>query len=240
MRGRRQAICRRRFLRRSLAGAGGLAAAQALGWTDLVKLHAEDLRRRGMACILLWMQGGPSQFETFDPKLGGDSGGPTKAIPTAVPGIHIAEHWPRVARGMKDIAIIRSMTNREGNHQRATYQLHTGYVPTASVKYPTFGSVVSERLGDRELDLPSHVLLGRAGNQKLGGGYLGVDHDPFVVLRSGQRPDNTEPAVGRERLGRRLGLLGRLEGDFEAWGGGRLVTDPRSLYRRASRLRLSP
>src|SRR5262249_32656165 len=63
---------------------GGLAGG-LLHWTDLVTAQGADLRRRGMACILLWMQGGPSQFETFSPKPGHPNGGETKAIPTAVP-----------------------------------------------------------------------------------------------------------------------------------------------------------
>src|SRR5688572_33512320 len=102
----RDHIRRRDFLR-GLTAAG---LAGALSWTDLVSVNAAELRRRGMACILLWMQGGPSQFETFDPKPGHENGGETKSIPTAVPGIEIAEHYPRVAAAMKDIALIRSMT----------------------------------------------------------------------------------------------------------------------------------
>ncbi|TMQ29668.1 MAG: DUF1501 domain-containing protein, partial [Planctomycetota bacterium] len=91
-----------------------------LGWKDQVTLHAEELRKRGMACILLFMRGGPSQFETFDPKPGTSNGGPTQAIDTVASGIQIAEGWERVAKVMNDIAVIRSMTNREGEHQRAT------------------------------------------------------------------------------------------------------------------------
>src|SRR5438034_9740604 len=77
---------RRDFLRWTAGLAG-------LGWLDHLTLHAAELRRQQRACILLWMAGGPSQFETFDPKPGADTQGPTRSIPTAVPGIHIAEHW---------------------------------------------------------------------------------------------------------------------------------------------------
>src|SRR3954453_15923517 len=78
---------RRGFLRGVGLGAAGLSA---LSFTDLLAVQAEDLRRRQMACILLWMSGGPSQFETFDPKPGHPSGGETEVISTAVPGITIA------------------------------------------------------------------------------------------------------------------------------------------------------
>ena len=105
--------------------------------------------------ILLWMAGGPSQFETFDPKPGTENGGPTTAIDTAVPGIQIAAGWEKTAEQMQDIALIRSMTNREGNHQRATYQLHTGYIPSGSVKHPSFASCVAQQLADAECQLPS-------------------------------------------------------------------------------------
>src|SRR5215472_10155206 len=128
-------VTRRGFLRSVALGAAGFSV---LGWKDTVTLHAEELRKRGMACILLFMRGGPSQFETFDPKPGNANGGPTKAIDTAASGIQIAEHWPNVAKTMKDIALVRSMTNKEGEHQRAAYQLHTGYAPAGGIKHPSF------------------------------------------------------------------------------------------------------
>src|SRR5262249_21546040 len=120
-------VDRRTFFRTVAAGA---AAAGVLGWKDAGTLHAEGLRKQGMGCVLLFMNGGPSQFETFDPKPGHTNGGPTKAIKTAVTDIEIAENWTNLAEQMKDIALIRSMTNREGAHPRAVYQLHTGYLPS--------------------------------------------------------------------------------------------------------------
>src|SRR5262249_35231084 len=111
--GRHGVVSRRTFLRGVAAGTAGLGL---LGWKDAVTLRADELRRRGLACILLFMRGGPSQLETFDPKPGTDHGGPTRAVATAAAGIQVAEHWPGVARAMKDIAIIRSMTNTEAEH----------------------------------------------------------------------------------------------------------------------------
>ena len=135
----RGGICRRDFLRVIPAAA---IAAGGLSWTDLVTAKAPELRKQGMACILLWMQGGPSQFETFSPKPEHANGGGTKAIPTAVEGIEICEHLPKVAEQMKELCVIRSMNSKEGSHPRATYLMHTGYLPTATVKYPTLGSIV--------------------------------------------------------------------------------------------------
>src|SRR3984957_19726736 len=118
------AVSRRGFLRRLAAGS---AAVSGLRWADYLSAHAGELKKQGRACILLWMSGGPSQFETFDPKPGAETQGPTKSIDTSAPGVQIAEHWTRMAAVMNDVAVIRSMTSKEGNHGRATYLLHTSY-----------------------------------------------------------------------------------------------------------------
>src|SRR6266702_5223339 len=104
------AFSRRGFLRGAVGGAVGLSLL------DRLTLHAGQVKKQGRACILLWMAGGPSQFETFDPKPGAPTQGPTKAIATSVPGLQIAEHWPHTAGVMNEFAVIRSMTSKEGNH----------------------------------------------------------------------------------------------------------------------------
>src|SRR5690606_31564031 len=123
-------------------------------FSDLATAAAPSLRRRGKACIMLWMQGGPSQFETFSPKPGHANGGETKAIATAVPGMEFAEHFPRLAEQARHVSVIRSMTSREGAHPRATDLLHTGYLPMASVKYPTLGSIAAHEVAAAASELP--------------------------------------------------------------------------------------
>ncbi len=231
-------ISRRSFLR-TLAVAG--AGCSVLGWKDAVTLHAEELRKQGMACILLFMRGGPSQLETFDPKPNTDNGGPTKAIPTAVSGIQIAEGWPNTAKALNDIALVRSMTNKEGEHQRATFQLHTGYVPSGSVKYPSMGSIVASELGPQEFDLPHFVCIGNRA-ATIGSGFLGMRVAPFVVANPLQMPNNVAlpPNVDLKRFDRRLGLLGQLEQDFADAGGGPRVEDHKTLYSSAAQMVHSP
>lgn len=231
-------IHRRSFLRRVSAGALGLGA---LGWMERVALSAEEMRKNGMACILLFMRGGPSQLETFDPKPDTANGGPTKAIPTAVSGIRIAEHWPKVAGSMKDIALIRSMTNREGEHQRATYQLHTGYAPMGSVKFPSFGSIVASEIGPKEFDLPHFVSIGNRATT-IGSGFLGMQYAPFVVANPSQLPSNVAlpRGVTDKRLARRLNLMQELEQDFAEAGGERQVEEHRTLLGSAAQLVTSP
>jgi uncharacterized protein (DUF1501 family) len=226
-------VSRRDFLRKVSVGAAG---AGLLGFRDWMTVHAEELRKQDRALILLYMAGGPSQFETFDPKPGTTNGGPTTAIDTVVPGIQIAQHWPRVAQALGDIAVIRSMTNREGQHQRAAYQLHTGYLPSGSVKYPSLGCNLARELADRSRDLPAVVSVGPS----VGAGFLGVDYEPFVVQNPGQLPQDVASAVPVPRFERRLGLLGRLEGEFAERGGEQAVADHKTLYEKTRRLVLSP
>ncbi len=229
----RRGVSRRRFLHSISASA---VAAGGLGFRDLMALEAENLRKQGKAMILLWMQGGPSQFETFDPKPGIANGGPTEAIQTSANGIRIADNFPNVAKVMNDVALVRSMTNKEGSHPRATYQMHTGYVPSGSVKHPSLGSCIAEQIGDPKSELPSFVSVGNTQ----GAGFLGMDYEPFMVNNPGQMPSNVSLPVPENRFGRRMGLLGKLEHEFAGSGAEELVATHQSLYKKTSRLVLSP
>lgn len=242
---RRGVVSRRGFMRSIGVGA---ASVTALSWLDVMTLQADTLRSQGMSCILLWMAGGPSQFETFDPKPGTDNGGETKSIATAVPGIQIAEHWPETAKIMDQVALIRSMTNKEGNHQRASYQLHTGYLPSGSVKHPSFGSLVCSEIGDVSFDLPHFVAIQGGGGPgggmgaTQGSGFLGVEYDPFFVQDPNRPPNNTtlSPSVTDKRFTRRLGLSKKLEQEFANSGARAVVDDHQVLYDKAAKMVLSP
>lgn len=229
---RRGLIRRRDFLRGISAAA---VAAGMVSWRDLMMLQAGQLRQRGMSCILLWMQGGPSPFETFSPKPDHKNGGETPAIDTSVPGIQISANFPEVAKVMQHAAIIRSMTSKEGSHPRATHLLHTGYLPNPSVKYPTFGSTVSQQIERDGLDLPAFVQIGNNRNSS-GGGILGIEYDPFVMPEAGRVPTNAAPTTELDRYHRRLGLLSRLEADHAATGSAAEVEEHQKLYQKAARM----
>ena len=230
-------VHRRDFLR-TVAATG--AAAGVTSWTDAICLSADALRQRGRACVLLWMQGGPSQFETFSPKPGHENGGETKAISTSVAGIEIADNLPHCARVMDELAIIRSMTSKEGSHPRASFLLHHGYLPMGGVKFPTLGSQVAQQIGDPAFDLPSFVRIGGRGADFGGAGFLGVDYDPLVLPNAARRPENTQPATQDERYARRLDLLDSLETDFGGVEGADIVADHRKLIRKSAEMIRSP
>lgn len=234
---RGQLVGRRDFLR-SVSAAG--LAAGCLNWTDVISASADELRDRGMACILLWMQGGPSQFETFSPLPDHANGGETKAISTSVPGIQIAEHLPHCAKVADEMAIIRSMTSKEGNHQRATYFLHHGYLPMGGVQFPTLGANVAQQIGDATAELPSYVRIGGRLANAGGGGFLGVEFDPLELRNANRPPENSQLRTGRSRYDRRLKLLGKLEQGYSKRAGAQVVEDQQQLMKQASNMILSP
>jgi len=229
----RRGLNRRRFMHHVSAAA---VAAGTLSFRDVISLQAEELKKRNRSMILLWMAGGPSQLEMFDPKPDHKNSGETTSIDTSVSGIQIAHAWEKTATIMDDLAIIRSMTSKEGNHRRATYTAHTGYAPSGSVKHPSLAANIAYRIADEEVSIPSVVSVGKT----VGASYLGVDYDPFVINNPGVLPENTSPLVPEKRFDRRMGLLGRLESGFAKQGAESLVKSHQSLYKKTQNMITSP
>ncbi|OYP29377.1 DUF1501 domain-containing protein [Rhodopirellula sp. MGV] len=187
---------RRDLVRIAAASAGGVCCSP---WLPRLASAAQG-KRPPKSCILLWMSGGPSQMETLDPKPGHRNGGPTKSIATAVPGIEISENLPEVAKQMKDLAIIRSMKTREGDHGRATQLMMTGYRPMGGMTdNPVFGSMVSHRLKMEDHPLPGYVSIAPFQRNQLGAGFLGPDHSPLLVSGVSSDP-NTRANLTIENL----------------------------------------
>src|SRR5688572_10765678 len=123
--------------------AGGLGGLLSLSIPQWQAAAATGALQKPKSCILLWMNGGPSHIDTFDPKPGAATGGPFKAIDTSVRGVQICEHLPQLAEQARHLAIIRSMTTKEGNHDRGQYLMHTGYAPSGTLKHPSLGAWAS-------------------------------------------------------------------------------------------------
>lgn len=221
-----QTITRRGFARYS--GLSLLGASMS-GWMpQLAARLAESGEKAPRSCILLWMSGGPSQMETFDPKEGQENGGPTKAIETNVTGIRIAENLPKVAGVMNHLAPIRSMATKEGDHTRATYFMRTGYLPSGPIQYPSMGAFLGKHLKKPECDLPSYVSINpfRAFSPAAyGPGFLGPAWSPLVVGSETDNDNNVSFQVRNlkpsDRLSSlqidsRLSLLNTLETSFLA------------------------
>ena len=218
------------------------AAGLTSGWVPGLARAAADHPDRKRACIVLWMAGGPSQTDTFDPKPGHPNGGPFKAIETAAPGVRIGEHLPGVAAQMKHLAVIRSMATREGDHGRATLHLRTGNLPMGAIDFPVFGSLVAKERADRDADLPGYVSVAPRGlgGAALSAGFLGPRYAPLVVDGAGDdlRVENLglPSGVAQARADGRRALLADLEADFLAARPGPATAGHVSAYDRAARL----
>src|SRR5437660_2886702 len=227
-------LSRRDWLKLSAAG---VVASSVSGWIENLANAAAAHPLRKRACILLWMNGGPSQLDTFDLKPGHANGGPARATQTSVAGVRISEHLPRLARQMQDMAIIRSMSTREGDHGRGTFLMRTGYLPQGPIQYPTLGSFVSKELGAEDSPLPNFVSIApfrQFNPAAYGPGFLGPQYAPLLVgdvLNPGfvqgnqgnayeaalRVQDMAHPAgMSTAQADARIGILEQMERDFVA------------------------
>jgi uncharacterized protein (DUF1501 family) len=182
-------LTRRDFLR-----AGALAAGTVgLSLADLTQLQAAPGRSKDINCILLFLVGGPSHLDTWDlkPDAPSEVRGPFRPIRTNVPGIQICEHFPLMATMADRYAIVRSVHHREAPIHETGHQLmQTGRLFRAGPEYPHYGAVLSRLRGPRAAGRPASVVLpGPIGNTGVsishgqGAGYLGADHEPYVIVR---------------------------------------------------------
>ncbi|NND97182.1 MAG: DUF1501 domain-containing protein [Pirellulaceae bacterium] len=191
---------RRNFIGRSSA----LGFSSLLGGRIHQSLAAGDPAGRFRRCVVLWMGGGPSQLDTFDPK----PGSPRKSIATAVSDIRFAETLPGLAARADSLCVVRSIGSGEGEHARATELLHTGFSPMPSFPRPPIGSFLSQARDDP--GFPRYVTLGGTG---FGPAFLGNDHGPFVI-EDVQAAKQQLDRVAQNR--RALDLISKFNADYSA------------------------
>ena len=248
-----ESLSRRDWMKLSAFGAFGCSMS---GWMRALAADAAKHPQRKRACILLWMTGGPPQTDTFDLKPGHANGGKFKPIKTAASGVDISEHLPQLAKQMKHVVPIRSMSTKEGDHSRATFLLRTGYTPQGPVQYPTMGSVLSKELGGRESELPNYVSIAPyrfLSPAAYGPGFLGPKYSPLVVGNNGGvpivQPGNNayERALKVQNLDlpdgvdvaeadARLSLLRSLDDEFVSTRPGVTTNSHKAAYQQAVRM----
>lgn len=171
-------------------------------------LRAAKLRgsERPKSLITLWLAGGPSQLETWDPHPRTRIGGPTRAIATRIPDVKIAEFYPRLADQLHHVSVIRSLVSKEGDHDRATYLVKTGYRPDPTVRHPSVAAIVAQELPNPALEIPPVIALGH-DNHPARGGFLGSRFDALQVRQVGQRQRDFGAMLAEPRQQRRLTSL---------------------------------
>jgi uncharacterized protein (DUF1501 family) len=187
----------------------GMGTAAGLGAGLSTFTHpvvAADLARRQRQMLVIWLAGGASQLETWDPKPKTDTGGPFRSIETSVPGVRISELLPRTAMQMHRLALLRSLNTNENDHGKGTYLMHTGRAQTPALTYPHVGSVMARWLAGDDNPLPGYIYItpGGGGKGASEAAFLGPKYNP-LYLGNGQAPANTaqDPAISA------LGAAGR-------------------------------
>ncbi len=243
-------LSRREWFRLSTAGVLGCSSS---GWLERLAAAAAKNPERKRACILLWMNGGPAQTDTFDLKPGHANGGPFKEIATTVPGLSFSEHLPLLAKQAKHLALVRSMTSREGDHIRAAYYLRTGYRPEGAIQYPPLGALLSKELGGLEAALPGFVSIAPSmafSPATYTPGFLGPEYAPLIVGKqagfNGPLPDldkafrvqDIKPSseLKQNRVDARVELLRGFQDDFVASHPSVPTLSNQAAYDRAVRL----
>lgn len=229
---------RRGFLGRGLAGTLGLAFSPLIQ----AQLAAAGIASpRARRCVVLWLNGGPSHIDTFDPKPGAATGGPFKAIDSGVPGLRLCEHLPKVAAQAKHLAVVRSLTSAEADHDRAYQFLHTGNMPQETVAYPALGSVVAKRWSGEEATLPTYVAINGSGNGA-GPGFFGLDYAPYVIGDPASPFANVTPSegVGVRRMARRLKAIDAFNAESARVRDAEAIADHAQVAARARKLMRSP
>jgi uncharacterized protein (DUF1501 family) len=214
--GGQEHVSRRAFLKGTILGTGGLAVGN---WGSLFNSEtiAQEARKQGKKCILLWMAGGASHLDTFDMKPGRAISGPFRPIGTNVPGLQVCEYLPKIARHADKLAVIRSMSTSDPEHGGGTYLMHTGYRKEAAVTHPELGGMIAKYLGDAGADLPSFIQLGAASGESSpvsGAGYLGPLYQPFKMGGEGRMPENTSAYLQGDADKRRNDLLKYMDQEF--------------------------
>jgi hypothetical protein len=215
-------ISRRDTLRIGSLGLFGLNLPQLLRAGEANREKGRDAKTT--SCILLWLSGGISQIDSFDPKPEAplEIRGEFKTIPTTTPGIHFIEHLPRLARLTQRFSLIRSMTHNQGTHGLADQLVTSGYAPTPSgvgVRYPSQGSIVSWVTGYQD-GVPPYIYVGDISGpdgfrkrDALNAGVLGAQYNPLEIGDKANDPgfrvkDVTPPkGVDLERMSSRRAML---------------------------------
>ncbi len=165
-------------------------------------------------CIMLWMNGGASQIDTFDMKPGRPTGGLFRPVASNVPGMPVCEYLPKVAGVADKLAVIRSMKTQSPDHPDGIYHMHTCYKMSERTPHPEIGAVVAKYNGNPDSDLPSFVRMGSTGNG--GAGYLGPLYEPFGIGRDGKLGSFTSSYLPEEGDKKRADLFRFVEGEFAA------------------------
>lgn len=203
-------------LARTAFGLTVLSALEPLSGLGLMAAEPGRPRRQARACIYLYMNGGMSHLDTFDPKEGHADAGPLKAINSNVDGLQLSENLPLLAKHADKLAVIRSLTSNQGAHEQGEYLMRTSYAMRGTIKHPTIGAWTGNLLGRANPTLPAYITLG-AGSNHPGAGFMESKYAPLPLGNPDQGlPNSTRPdGVTADEYAHRLELLKGFNAPFQ-------------------------
>jgi hypothetical protein len=199
----------------------------AISWlTPLGELLAREAERAGgrepaHSVILLWMAGGPSQLETFDPHPRTAIAAGTGAIPTLLRGVQLASGFEQLAEQMGSVSLVRSVVSKEGDHERGTYLLKTGFRPDPTIVHPSIGAICCHELPAGKTEIPRHISI-LPGQWPSRGGFLGDEYDAFKTGDPAKKVPDVTARVSTERDDQRMRDLDVIEQAFARGRRGRV------------------
>ena len=206
----------RHLHRRDLLRLAGVGSAAWLGGAAAVlgrAAESQTQREPARSIIQLWLAGGPSQLETFDPHPDTEIAAGTKAIDTTVEGIQLAEGFTHLAEQMESVSLIRSLASKEGDHERGVYFTKTGFRPAPTMIHPSVGAIACHELPTGAAEIPRHVSILPA-QWPAWGGFLGAQFDAFQIGDPSGRLPDVAARVNEQRVARRLDDLKVIEQAF--------------------------
>ena len=172
-------LSRRGFLSQTAGGLLGVSLLPSLAPTSLFA-QTRNPSAKANKVIYLYMSGGMSHMDTFDPKPGTDEQGPVQAIDTNVDGIQVSEYLPSLARQMDKMAVVRSLSSTQGAHEQGQYFMHSSYTPRGTIQHPGLGAWMHRLDGRKNNTLPASVRIG-GSNRGSGAGFLESKFAPLVI-----------------------------------------------------------
>lgn len=206
---------RRTFLQ--IAGAAGLSLLTPVA-TVLARRHDDRQIESAKSLIVLWLEGAPSQLETFDPHPGTEIAAGSKARRTNVDGILLGDGFEQLADQMDSVSIVRALTSKEGDHARAIYNIKTGFRPDPTLIHPAIGSVICHQTisaDSQAIDIPRHISI-LPGSAPGRGGYLGDRYDAFKIGDPRDPVPDVKSTVDRQRQLQRIADLNVVDRSFRS------------------------
>ncbi len=229
---REHTLHRRTFLETLLAGSAAVSLPGVSLGSDVPA--ADALRGKQKRALFIWLAGGSSQFEMWDPKPGRETGGPFRSIETAIPGYRVCELMPKLAGVANRLAVVRSLDTQISEHEQAADLISTGWPKEPALEHPEIGVILSKELAVRDSLLPDYVSLFTftEGRRRPAPGFLGGRHTP-VLLEETLRPKHIDLPAGMsaDEHDRREELRASLSRRFgEKRAGGDLVAGYNAAY----------